>query len=113
MEEKRRASRTELSSELLVKRLDGGGEPIPVGIEIIDVSKSGVGFRCSEKLEIGNVYEGKLTIWTKEVLHCFMEIVRIVKNDKGSFDYGAIFIGMPEMEQKRIEIYQTVSENVK
>ena len=42
-----------------------------------------------------------------------MEIVRIVKKDDSSFSYGAIFIGMPDMDTKRIEVYQTVSNNVK
>ena len=43
---------------------------------------TGVGFICTEKLDIGAVYEGYLTIWTKEVIHCFIEVVRIVKEEK-------------------------------
>jgi hypothetical protein len=111
-EEKRKAERTELSSKLIIKQLNGNSEAREVAIEINDVSKNGVGFTCTEKLEIGAVYEGFLTIWTKEVIHCFIEIVRIVKKDD-TFDYGAIFIGMPEMDTQRIEIYQTISNNVK
>lgn len=113
MDEKRKAERTELLSRLVVKHLGGtDGAAKEVAVEITDVSKSGVGFECTEKLEIGAVYEGFLTIWTKEVLHCFMEIVRIVKKDTDSYEYGAIFIGMPDMDTKRIEVYQTVSKNV-
>ncbi len=111
-EEKRKAERTELSSKLIIKQLNGNSEAREVAIEINDVSKNGVGFTCTEKLEIGAVYEGFLTIWTKEVIHCFIEIVRIIKKDD-TFDYGAIFIGMPEMDTQRIEIYQTISNNVK
>ena len=40
-----------------------------------------------------------------------MEIVRIVKNEN-DYSYGAIFIGMPDMEVSRIEVYQTVNKNV-
>lgn len=113
MSEKRKAERTELESRLVIKQLGADGSGKEVAIEVTDVSKSGVGFRCTEKLEIGAVYEGFLTIWTKEVLHCFMEIVRIVKNDDiKAFDYGAIFIGMPDMEIGRIEVYQTVNGKV-
>ena len=111
-EEKRKAERTELSSKLIIKQLNGNSEAREVAIDINDVSKNGVGFTCTEKLEIGAVYEGFLTIWTKEVIHCFIEIVRIIKKDD-TFDYGAIFIGMPEMDTQRIEIYQTISNNVK
>ena len=114
MNEKRKAERTELTSRLVVKHLGGGVTDVKeVALEVTDVSKTGVGFECTEKLEIGAVYEGFLTIWTKEVLHCFMEIVRIVKQGENSYSYGAIFIGMPDMDSKRIEVYQTVSGNVK
>ncbi len=109
MKEKRKAERTELESRLIIKQLNGESEGAKeVAIEVMDVSKNGVGFTCTEPLEIGAVYEAYLTIWTQETLHCFMEIVRIVKKED-TFDYGAIFVGMPDMELKRIEIYQTVS----
>ena len=111
MEERRKTKRTELLSKLLIKRIGGDGPAEEVGIDIVDLSKTGIGFTCDEPLMIGNVYETYLTIWTKEVLHAFLEIVRIEKKD-GTFAYGAIFIGMPEMEASRIEVYQTVTENV-
>ena len=50
-----------------------------------------------------------MTIWTKEVIHAFLRIVRIEMID-GKFHYGAVFIGMPEMDAARIETYQTVME---
>lgn len=107
MEERRKNIRMELSSTIRVKRLDGGSAQ-NVEIEIIDVSKTGVGFSCSTPLEIGAVYESNLRIWTQEVLHAFLEIVRIEKKGQ-SFLYGAIFIGMPEMDSARIETYETVT----
>lgn len=108
-EERRKHNRSKLNSKLLLKRLDQKEEK-EVTIEIIDVSRSGVGFTCSEPLMIGAVYETFLTIWTKEVLHAFVEIVRIVKNGD-NFEYGSIFVGMPQMEQQRIEIYQAFEEH--
>ena len=50
-----------------------------------------------------------MTIWTKEVIHAFIEIVRIEKK-KDTFEYGGIFVGMPEMDAQRIEVYDTVSK---
>lgn len=108
MNERRKTKRSELSSRLIIKQLNGEGDK-EVAIEVEDISKTGIGFTCIEPLSIGEVYEGFLTIWTKEVLHAFIEIVRIEK--KGDvFEYGAIFIGMPEMEAARIEVYQTVND---
>ena len=96
MEERRKSKRTELRSKLLVKRLD-------------NVSKTGIGFCCDELLEIGAVYESYLTIWTKEVIHAFIEIVRIEREEDG-FRYGGLFIGMPEIDLQRIGVYNVVSE---
>ncbi len=110
MEERRKSPRRELVSTLLIKRLDKS-EPEEVEIEIQDVSKSGVGFTSTEKLDIGAIYESNLTIWTKELLHTFLEIVRIEKNDDGTFTYGAYFVGMPELESVRIEIYNLFEDN--
>ena len=106
MEERRRANRRKLVSKLVVKRLDRSEEE-EVEIEIVDVSKSGIGFRCEQLLGIGSVYEGFLRIWTQEVIHAFLEIVRIEKKEDG-FHYGAIFIGMPASDASRIEVYDTV-----
>lgn len=106
MEERRRANRRELESKLVVKRLDGGVSE-EAEISIVDVSKSGIGFSCDRLLEFGSVYEAYLRIWTQEVIHAFLEIVRIEKKDS-QFYYGAVFIGMPEMDAARIEVYDTV-----
>ena len=107
MVERRKNNRRELISTIIVKRLDEG-ENKETTIEIIDVSKSGIGFSCKELLSIGAVYEANLRIWTQEVLHACLEIVRIEKRDEG-FNYGAIFIGMPETEAFRIEVYDTIA----
>ncbi len=109
MEDRRRSKRTELRSRLMMKRLDSQEEQ-EVVIDINDVSKTGIGFMCTEVLAIGNVYESYLIIWTKEVIHAFLRIVRIEMID-GNFHYGAVFIGMPEMDAARIETYQTVNAN--
>ncbi|MBQ8945422.1 MAG: PilZ domain-containing protein [Lachnospiraceae bacterium] len=106
MEERRRSERHPLNSTIVIRRLDNGSTE-EVQIDITDVSKTGVGFTCKEPLTIGAVYESYLQIWTKETLHAFLEIVRIVK-EGGTFSYGCIFIGMPEMDSSRISVYETV-----
>lgn len=110
MEERRRNNRLELDSKLILKRLDGGKNQ-EVNIEVVDVSKTGVGFTSTTALNIGEVYEGYLTIWTKEVLHAFMEIVRIEKRDN-VFVYGSIFVGMSEMDAARISVYETINKHL-
>ena len=109
MEERRKNRRMELESRIEIKRLDQSGENEKAAIEINDVSKTGVGFNCKKPLTIGAVYEAYMTIWTKEVIHAFIEIVRIEKKED-NFEYGGIFVGMPEMDAQRIEVYDTVSK---
>lgn len=112
MEERRKNRRMELKSRIVVKRLDHENSQQEVAVEITDVSKNGVGFNCTEPLAIGAVYESFLTIWTKEVIHAFLEIVRIEKADD-CFKYGAVFIGMPEIESSKIAVYDTVDRLTK
>lgn len=112
MEERRRSVRTELSGELVIKRLDRAtGEKVTIHIR--DVSKGGLGFKCDAQLEMGAIYECYLTLWNKDVIHAFVQIVRGKKLDdesKYGFLYGGMFIGMNELDAYRIEVYQTVEE---
>jgi len=110
MSDKRKSKRTELESKLVVSRLDKKDGETELSIDVLNISKTGIGFNCTSPLEIGAVYEGFLRIWTQEVIHAFIEIVRIEKKDN-TFNYGGLFIGMPEMEAFRIGVYQTLKEN--
>jgi len=108
MEERRRSKRTDLKSKLLVKRLDSG-EQEEIGVDVKNVSKTGIGFYCDDILDMGAVYEAYLTIWTKEVIHAFIEIVRIEKV-VDTYEYGGLFIGMPEIDLQRIDVYNVVND---
>lgn len=108
MDERRKDKRTELVSKIVIKRLDTD-EGQELNVDLVDLSKSGVGFLCAEILTIGAVYESYLTIWTKEVIHAFIQIARIELKDD-IFMYGASFVGMPEMDSNRIGVYQTVND---
>jgi hypothetical protein len=109
MQERRKHVRIELKATLNITRLDDAESPEPV-IEVEDVSRTGIGFYCDKPLRIGSVYEADLTIWTEEKLHCFLRITRMgVQGD--SFFYGALFIGMTEVDATRIDVYQAVRDH--
>lgn len=109
-EERRKNKRTDMPSVLTIKKLGGGGNSEEISIRVSDVSKTGIGFISTEALQIGEVYESHIPLWTKEVLHAFLRIVRIEMMDDNEYSYGALFIGMPEVDLARIEVYQTVNE---
>ncbi len=108
IDERRKNKRIELDATLIVNRLDSNNKK-EINIDVIDISKSGIGFYSKDALFIGSVYDCDLTLWTKEVIHAFIEIVRI-KREADRIMYGGIFIGMPDNDLKRIEVYETVQQ---
>ena len=103
MEEKRKAKRIPLEANLAMNRIDGGkSEMVP--IQILDVSKSGMGFECARELDMGSVYEIELVLWTKEKIKSFINIIRSdIKDNKRI--YGATFVGLTEADSCKIDIY--------
>lgn len=111
MEDKRKHKRLELTGEILLKQLGGAGDAQSAQIDVTDCSRDGIGFSTTAQLTIGDNYEANLRIWTKEVLHVFVQIVRAAKQGD-VFHYGGIFIGMPEGDKMRIEVYETVKDQL-
>lgn len=111
MEDKRRHKRLELSGELMMKELGTSGDGEPADIEITDCSRDGIGFTTDRALTIGSNYEANLTLWNKDKLHVFIQIVRASK-EGDIFHYGGIFIGMPDQDQMRIQVYETVHDEL-
>ncbi|MCI9138903.1 PilZ domain-containing protein [bacterium 1XD42-8] len=105
-EERRRSKRLELDGNIKLHRLDGqpSDSGDTVSIKIVDLSKMGLGFNCSEQLENKSIWDTEVVLWTKEVLQVVIRIVR-VKEDGDQFFYGAEFLGMSEGDQARIDIY--------
>ena len=50
MDEKRRSQRTELQSKLVVSRLDKSEGAQEISIDVINLSKTGIGFDCETPL---------------------------------------------------------------
>ncbi len=109
MEERRKGKRLELTAQLVLNAIGSNDESKSVSIDITDASQYGIGFNSKEHLTIGDNYEAFLTIWTKEVIHVFLQIIRAAQIDNG-FNYGAIYIGMPDTDRQRIAVYGTVND---
>ena len=111
MEDKRKNKRLELSGEIILKELGGTGDGEAAEIEIQDCSRDGIGFTTDKALLIGSNYEANLTLWNKDKIHVFIQIVRADK--KGDiFRYGGIFIGMPDADRMTIQVYETVEDEL-
>ena len=97
-----------MSSELDLKRADGRNDK-ELSASVVDISKTGLGFTSNNTLRIGELYEFFLTILPQEVIHAFLQVVRVELKGDGFF-YGAAFIGMSEMDSAKIEVYQTTHD---
>lgn len=111
MGERRKIMRTDLDAQLVIKRLDDTGVSNET-IDVLDLSQTGIGFMCDAKLEMGAIYEGVLTIWTKEKIDVLFTIVRVCEVD-GRYNYGGNFVGLSVVNKGKISTYQTVENNLR
>lgn len=112
MEERRTSKRLELTVTLKLEYIHGQTQKAEknVTIEVLDLSSKGIGFRSKEKLDVEGFYDTKMIIWTKEVIPCVMQIIREVSEADGIYHYGAVFVGMSEINQQKIDTYQMIDE---
>lgn len=112
MEEKRRHKRLELDVSIELERLDKDGVTTLkyIHVEVTDISRAGIGFKSTQKMEIGTYYDTKIQIWTKEVVDAVIEIVRCREDEDGTYYYGCVFIGMTDTDALKIDIYQIFND---
>lgn len=111
MEDRRRSKRLDLDVTVELERLNTDGLTTLkfTHVDVVDLSKTGIGFRSKQKMEAGTYYDVKLQIWTKEIIDSVVEIIRVEEEEDG-YRYGAVFVGMTETNALKIEIYQLFNE---
>ena len=115
MQEKRRSRRLDLDVSIELERLDQGDVTTlkMIHVDVLDLSKSGMGFRSAHPLEIGTYYNTKIKIWTKEIICAVIRIVRSEKISDQEYHYGATFVGLSESDLLKIDIYQMLNPEEK
>ena len=111
MEERRRHKRLELDVTIELERLDEDGVTTLkfTRVDVVDISRSGLGFRSPQKLEVGTYYNTKIQIWTKEIIEAVVKIVRVM-DIEGGYRYGGEFIAIPDTDALKIDIYQIFND---
>ena len=113
MEEKRKSRRLDLDVTVELERIDDGEGLTTVKmvhVDIVDLSRSGVGFKTKQELAVGSFYNTKLQIWTKDIIEAIIKIVRCSKDEDG-YRYGAIFVGMIDKDALKIDVYRMFYES--
>ena len=103
MEEKRRSKRMDIDVQINLKSIDADEEDAKTyEVDVINISRGGIAFKCKEELEIDGFYDTQITIWTKEKINTVIQVLRRNKDDS----YGGKFVGMSASDQFKIEVYE-------
>ena len=109
MDEKRNAKRLDLDVVIELSRIDGDDGITTVKmarVDVVDLSRSGIGFVAKQKFEVGSFYNTKVQIWTKDIIEAIIKIVRCKEEENGDYHYGATFVGMIDKDALKIDVYQ-------
>lgn len=109
MNEKRKSKRMDLQATLLLRKIGDSTSKGVVSIDVLDLSQTGIGFICDSNLDIGTTYQTDIIIWTGDIIHAFVEVVRKSGGPDGGI-YGGVFVGMPENDWCRIRVYETYQD---
>ncbi len=102
--EKRWPAKLELEISSLFKQDNVKVENINEPIEVIDVSKAGIGFRAKSVLPIGYYFNARLVLGEKDALNCVVRIIRQQKQDD-SYVYGCEIVGVASIMDYVINDY--------
>jgi len=111
MVEKRRVKRLPVTMELNVSSLfkqDNVKVQLDnASIEVVDISKQGIGFVSKSILPVGYYFNTKIYLGDSEAaLYCVVKIIRNAENDDGMIHYGCEFVGFPSVLNFIIDEYE-------
>ncbi len=111
MDEKRRFKRLDIEVGVVLEQISEGNITTTrtAKVDVTDISRTGMGFVCDQDLEIGSYFDVKMQIWTGEHIDTVIEIVRR-KDEDDAHHYGAVFVGMTDVDALKVQIYEMVSE---
>ena len=99
MQEKRRSKRLPIQLELVVSKLfkqeASAAVEVNEPINVVDVSKLGIGFVTSNDLPLNYYFNAKLELGSPEnSLYCVVQIIRKQQKEDGTISYGCEFVGL-------------------
>lgn len=117
MPERRKSKRMDIDVRIKLNELESGIMPKDTArnqeeleVEVVNISKDGLAFRCNEELVLHTFYDADIVLWTKESFQVVMEIIRVEKSEGESPLYGCRFVGILPADQLKIQIYDMVHD---
>ncbi|MDD5935242.1 MAG: PilZ domain-containing protein [Clostridiales bacterium] len=99
MQEKRRDKRTKVTLNLeissLFKQDNVKVEMADTPIQVVDISRSGIGFQSESSLPLGYYFNACIQLGQEDAkLYCVVKIIRSLRIDDKKYMYGCEFVGM-------------------
>ena len=64
-------------------------------IEVVDISRNGIGFRSASILPLGFYFNARLDFGNNKALNCVVRIIRQNLVEDGMIHYGCELVGLP------------------
>jgi c-di-GMP-binding flagellar brake protein YcgR len=111
MDERRRAKRMPITLSLeifhLYKQDNVQVSNLHAPIEVVNISKSGIGFLSESVLPVGYYFNANVNLGNSEdTLHCVVQIIRSQATENGKTLYGCEFVGMASILSYLFEEYE-------
>lgn len=102
MDDRRRAKRMPFTVSLEINNLYKQDNvlvtDIQAPIEVIDISKTGLGFVTTSVLPLGFYFDANINLNNNDsVLHCVIQIIRSQVTENAETMYGCSFVGMADI----------------
>ena len=107
--EKRWPAKLYLEISSLFKQEHVKVENINAPIEVIDISKAGIGFKSVSVLPLGYYFNARLVLAEKDTLNCVVRIIRQQKQEDG-YIYGCEIVGTASIMDYVINDYAATLE---
>ncbi len=108
MEERRKAKRMPVTLTLeicnLYKQNHEQVTDLHAPIDVVNISKTGIGFRTQSVLPMGYYFTANINLGTEDTLRCVVEIIR-AQEEEDSILYGCEFVGMADVLSYVFEDY--------
>lgn len=117
MYEKRRSKRLPVELKLVISSLFKQDnikvENIHEPIEVIDISRNGIGFLSKSDLPLDFYFNARLVLGDEDSkLYCVVKIIRKVTQKDGQYNYGCEFIGMAPVLSYIFDDYEKKFEQI-
>lgn len=113
MEERRRHKRLPIKLVIdidkLFKQDNEVISDINEAIEVINISKTGIGFICGDDLPLDYYFNAKIEFNENRFFYCVIKIIR-KEEAEGSNLYGCEFVGLAEFLSNKVDEYEAYLE---